>query len=127
MDLAPVGPLVSAVRIAHRLVALKRAERRKRARGLTWVICDNAGTAPNWLKTSTVRGAYPYTDYTDKGNVIDAGEGDDWVSAGWGNDSVHGGDDKPSGADNNGSTRATRHAHILYVQPSAEVRGRRYA
>ena len=68
------------------------AEGAVRTRGLTWVIFD-AGTDSNGFKIFKIKGAYPYTEYADKGNVIDAGAGDDWVSAGWANDSVHGGDD----------------------------------
>lgn len=55
---------------------------------------SGVGADGGGLANFIIKGAYPYTDYTDKGNVIDAGEGDDWVSAGWANDSVHGGDDK---------------------------------
>lgn len=48
----------------------------------------------NGFKPFSIKGSSPYTMYTGKGNVIDAGAGDDWASAGFGNDTVHGSDDK---------------------------------
>lgn len=62
-------------------------------RGFTWVTFKPPGVDAHGNYVFEIKGAYPYTDYTDKGNVIDAGAGEDWVSAGWSNDTVHGGDD----------------------------------
>ncbi len=56
----------------------------------------------NGSEPFSIKGSSPYTMYTDKGNVVDAGAGDDWVSAGTlGADTIEGrgGNDALSGGD----------------------------
>ena len=92
MHLKPISPLVSALGIPYWLVALRRTEGSERARGVSWVIYDSAGTNANGFKNFGIKGAFPYTMYTDKGNVIDAWAVDDWLSADRDNDSAPGDD-----------------------------------